>query len=1487
MKQRIKKISLRILIFLLVFLTGSYFAFNSAYVQQKITNYISSYLSESWGTTVKVNRINLEPFQQLNIQGLYVEDQMGDTLLYVKELYADFSKLKLLKKKYVLKELRIDELKFYLKRYKDQENLNLQFILDSLNTDTSSREKSTKPFVLELEEVELNGIHFIYQDQNIIDTSFGMHYQDLDISHVNGLFNDVKIVNDSIQFEVYDFSAKDKSGLDVANLQTKGYISSTGMDLKPLFIKLNNSIVDADRLAFKYKKWGDYKDFVSKVKMKGEFRNARVQMNDIGYFAGALEGWNQVIVLSGDITGKISNLSGRSIKLQTGDETYFDGSFNLDGLPYMQNTFITIQANELVTSGDDMENIQTYPFAENKYLEIPEGVKAMGQIKFDGEFTGFVNDFVAYGTFRTDKGTIASDVSLKSLPNDTIAIAGNFNTDNLQLGTLLNTDIIGVLSSRLSVTIKSKKGNFVSAQLEGQINRLGFNNYNYQNIYLDGLLKPNKFSGNMVIDDPALLFDFSGSVEITDDIKDLDFKADLYYADLGALHFLPIDKYSSLSGSFNWTATGYEYEEMIGTIQINDLAYCTDETAYNFGDIFLETDTISNTKSIDLISSQLDVSLNGNYDLAAIMKDLKWEIANIIPALYEPDTNYVPTQYFDYEISIKDLSFLRELDILDFDIDPGANIYGVFNPSRNASRLNFYADNISYNGIDLRFPEVFVDLNDVDIFIEIIADGLAFMESETSLNNSTLIITALEDSLNMRVDWRENDERHGAGIVNAQIFSLLKYEIGFDSLSFTALHKQWTLEENATIRIDTNYFGFQNLNFSSVDQAISFDGELSPDMEDTLNIFVQDFNLSNFNYILNQLDYSVGGISNGNIYWLEHDHEFRLESDLQIDSASVNDYYLGDILLESHKEKSDSAYNFEMRLLNNTFENLYVEGKFYPSSIAEEKIDFNLKFDDFNLDFINSLNVPGISEVDGLGSGLVNISGSFKQPVLNGQLDIIGGGVTIEAIGSHITFDTKIDFQKDYIGLDPFYLIDSKGHKALAYGTILHDHLKDWNFNLDVEMENFEGLSLIKEIDAIYYGNAYATGTFNISGYGSQLFITVDAATKANTEIFIPLGGSSTVEKQDLVTFITYDQEAKKLAELMEQAKNIKGIDMKLNITVTPDAQISLVFDEITGDVLEVRANGLIHIGLNSEGDFTMKGTLEAESGEYLFSMEGIINKRFVIQPDSRITWFGNPYDAKIDIKAIYYTRAALFPIMTIDQESYRNRVNVELELYLKEQLLTPVIEFGIKLPDAEEKERTALKNATYTTQDMNMQVVSLLLLGSFQPVTGAAQSENFAAISSYEMLSNQVSNILSSFSENVDINVNYRPETSTSGQEFAVGFSTRLLDDRLTISTDLGVRDNSIYGASGDDVNNIVGDFVAEYKLTEDGRIRLKVFNKSNDYQSTAVLKQSPYTQGIGVVFRKEFDRSLKGKSTNSEKLQQKYDDKAAKDKKNNTVEK
>ena len=47
--------------------------------------------------------------------------------------------------------------------------------------------------------------------------------------------------------------------------------------------------------------------------------------------------------------------------------------------------------------------------------------------------------------------------------------------------------------------------------------------------------------------------------------------------------------------------------------------------------------------------------------------------------------------------------------------------------------------------------------------------------------------------------------------------------------------------------------------------------------------------------------------------------------------------------------------------------------------------------------------------------------------------------------------------------------------------------------------------------------------------------------------------------------------------------------------------------------------------------------------------------------------------------------------------------------------------------------------------------------------------------------------------------------------------------------------------------------DVVGEVKITDDGAVRIKVFNRSNQY--LLVTNDVPYTQGVGIFYRKEFD--------------------------------
>ena len=50
-----------------------------------------------------------------------------------------------------------------------------------------------------------------------------------------------------------------------------------------------------------------------------------------------------------------------------------------------------------------------------------------------------------------------------------------------------------------------------------------------------------------------------------------------------------------------------------------------------------------------------------------------------------------------------------------------------------------------------------------------------------------------------------------------------------------------------------------------------------------------------------------------------------------------------------------------------------------------------------------------------------------------------------------------------------------------------------------------------------------------------------------------------------------------------------------------------------------------------------------------------------------------------------------------------------------------------------------------------------------------------------------------------------------------------------------------------------MVGDVNVEVNITEDGRVRAKAFNRSNEYDP--ISDQTNTTQGIGVFYREEFD--------------------------------
>ena len=93
------------------------------------------------------------------------------------------------------------------------------------------------------------------------------------------------------------------------------------------------------------------------------------------------------------------------------------------------------------------------------------------------------------------------------------------------------------------------------------------------------------------------------------------------------------------------------------------------------------------------------------------------------------------------------------------------------------------------------------------------------------------------------------------------------------------------------------------------------------------------------------------------------------------------------------------------------------------------------------------------------------------------------------------------------------------------------------------------------------------------------------------------------------------------------------------------------------------------------------------------------------------------------------------------------------------------------------------------------------------------------------------------------------------SFDEYQVALRTELFENRLTIETNVGVISSNSPDADG--ASNIVGEFDLYYKLSKDGRLQVHFYNHSNyntNYNSFAIDRRAPYTQGLGLSYSRSF---------------------------------
>ena len=155
-------------------------------------------LSRTLETEVSIDYARLSWFDELTLQGVFVEDKYGDTLLYGQSLETNFNLLSLLNNSVEIEELHISDTRFKIRRDLGDPETNLETALQKL---FPPRETPGQPLNLALDRLDLNNITFVQDDSvrgqrfDIFLASGVVFIDELDLPNKLISINSAEIVN--------------------------------------------------------------------------------------------------------------------------------------------------------------------------------------------------------------------------------------------------------------------------------------------------------------------------------------------------------------------------------------------------------------------------------------------------------------------------------------------------------------------------------------------------------------------------------------------------------------------------------------------------------------------------------------------------------------------------------------------------------------------------------------------------------------------------------------------------------------------------------------------------------------------------------------------------------------------------------------------------------------------------------------------------------------------------------------------------------------------------------------------------------------------------------------------------------------------------------------------------------------------------------------------------------------------------------------------
>jgi hypothetical protein len=1308
----------------------------------------------------------------------------------------------------------------------------------------------------------------------------GNHIHFTDIS---GVFNKLTFKQDTLTAAI-QLRTKERSGLDVKWLKANLKMHPEAMEFAQLDIQTNRSRLH-NYFAMRYETFEDMSEFETKVRMEGDFNNAELNSDDIAYFAPELASWKKEIRVTGKVKGTIENLTARGLVVEAGKDTYLHGNVKLNGLSSIDKTFIDFEAKEFrttyrdaITMIPDLKNIQQPRLDKLQYL------------RFRGNFTGFIKDFVTYGTIETNLGLIVSDVNMKFPDDGLTSYRGNIETRAFALGEFTDAPQIGKINFKGSVNGHGMKASTLNAQLDGYIRSLEANDYTYKDITVKGIIAKRLFNGELVSNDPNLVFRMNGLVDFSKDMPAFNFDVDIAKADLKNIKLT--EDSVEVKGKFRMNFTGNDIDNFLGTARIYEAGIFRNGKRISFDSLNVESKSMGANKVITVVSNEFDGALVGEFSIRDLPASVGAFLNKYYPSYVKPGRAPVKNENFSFVITTKKVD--EYMGFIDKNLS-GFNystITGRINSRENLLDLNaeipqFNYKNIAFYNLNLKgtgtMDTLSMTTSIADVYIN---DSLHFPGTDLtvrSANDMSLvdIKTAANQTLN-------------AADLSARVQTMPEgVRITFNESNFDLNGKNWTIDKNGELVLSKQLVSADGLKIYNGQQEILVTTHPSDiGYTNDIKVELKKVNIGDFApYVVkeNRLE----GLLTATADIIDPFGKLQVDLSGEADLFRLDNDSIGKLQLNANYNQQTGKVNFTTVSDNEQYR-FDLKGLYDLSDTARVRpLDIAGNFRDTRINLLQRYLSGVFSDLNGYATGQLRITGPPNNLKYLGRMQLRDGELRV--IYTNVLYkipSAVFEFKEDAIDFGSFAIKDELGNTGhITRGILKHQAFDNLNFDFALNTNKLMVLATPSTSKDPFYGKLIAKANATFRGPLENMRLDVRGEPADSSQLYIRSQTSRVSGQADFIVWKQYGREMK--------TKHVAGesnLRVYLDVNANNYANMYVILDELTRDIIQANGRGNLKMQTGTDGDFSITGRYDIDRGNYNFNFQSLLRKPFRLREGvgNYIQWRGDPYDATIKIDAEYRAENVRFSDLATAEVTNANsnvrkyRGEVIVVASLTDKLMKPTIQFLIELPSNsplkdDPQALAALQQIQRDQNELNKQVAFLIVFNSFGPVSTATNQSGLASIAFEGVVVNSISGVLSSalsrqFSSifqkifnDKSIKVNFNAQLYSGSYlvdnidrsgvnidrtnlNFNIGKS--FLNERFTFTfgsaVDFGLSQQQVQATKN---LQFLPDITAEWKIRQDGKLVLTFFYRdSYNYLAGPGARQN--RSGASISYRRDFDR-------------------------------